>query len=87
MKISPLESCLIILFVVKYKLRHFVNKIGVNINMNTVRELWQEIIEKVKNEYFLTEVSFNTWLVPLKVYDVSEDTVTVIVPSQNEQTI
>ena len=55
--------------------------------MNTVRELWQEIIEKVKNEYFLTEVSFNTWLVPLKVYDVSEDTVTVIVPSQNEQTI
>lgn len=55
--------------------------------MNTVRELWQKIIEKVKNEYFLTEVSFNTWLVPLKVYDVSEDTVTVIVPSQNEQTI
>ena len=55
--------------------------------MNTVRELWQEIIEKVKTEYFLTEVSFNTWLVPLKVYDVSEDTVTVIVPSQNEQTI
>ncbi len=43
--------------------------------MNTVRELWQEIIEKgQKMNIFLTEVSFNTWLVPLKVYDVSEDT-------------
>ena len=34
--------------------------------MNTVIEKWDEILNIVKTEHDLSEVSFNTWLNPLK---------------------
>lgn len=55
--------------------------------MNIVKEKWLDIIEKVKNDYFLTEVSYTTWLLPLQVYEVTEDTVTVLIPSDKEHAI
>ncbi len=38
--------------------------------MNTVKEKWPEIIEHLGVEHELSNVSFNTWIQPLKVYDV-----------------
>lgn len=50
--------------------------------MNTVIEKWDEILNIVKTEHDFSEVSFNTWLKPLKVYEVNGNVVTIIVPSE-----
>ncbi len=55
--------------------------------MNIIKEKWIDIIEKVKNDYFLTEVSYTTWLLPLQVFEVTDDTVTVLIPSDKEHAI
>ncbi len=50
--------------------------------MNKVIEKWDEILQIVKTEHDLSDVSFNTWLKPLKVYEVVGNLVTIIVPSE-----
>lgn len=50
--------------------------------MEELIEKWEEILYLVKTEHELTDVSFKTWLMPLKVYDVSDHTVFILVPSQ-----
>ncbi len=52
--------------------------------MNVIQEKWDEILNIVKTEHELSDVSFNTWLVPLKIHDVDTDKniVTIIVPSK-----
>ena len=47
--------------------------------MNTVNEKWPEIIEHLRVEHELSNVSFNTWIQPLKVYDVVDNTVFILV--------
>ncbi|XCP85529.1 chromosomal replication initiator protein DnaA [Roseburia hominis] len=41
--------------------------------MNAVKERWEEIIQKLKVEYFLSNISFETWIRPLEVYDIVGD--------------
>ena len=48
--------------------------------MNKVVEKWDEILQIVKTEHDLSDVSFNTWLKPLTVYQVEGNVVTIIVP-------
>lgn len=43
--------------------------------MDIVKEKWEEIIQKMKVEYYLSNISFETWIRPLNVYDVVGDTV------------
>ena len=50
--------------------------------MNKVVEKWDEILQIVKTEHDLSDVSFNTWLKPLTVYEVIDNVVTIIVPSE-----
>ena len=52
--------------------------------MNVVREKWDEILETVKKEHELTEISYKTWLKPLEVYAVDDANhlVTILVPSE-----
>ena len=47
--------------------------------MNEVKEQWPEIIEHLRVEHELLNVSFNTWIKPLKVYDVIDDTAYILV--------
>ena len=47
--------------------------------MITVKEKWPEIIEHLRVEHELSNVSFNTWIQPLKVYDVVDNTVFILV--------
>lgn len=47
--------------------------------MNTVIEKWPEIIEQLRVEHELSNVSFNTWIQPLKVYNVIDNTVFILV--------
>ena len=48
--------------------------------MNVVTEKWDEIIHKLKIEHGLSDVSFKTWISPLEVYNVTETTVSILVP-------
>lgn len=50
--------------------------------MNKVIEKWDEILQIVKIEYDVADVAFNTWLKPLKVYQVEGNVVTILVPSE-----
>ena len=50
--------------------------------MDAVIEKWEEILQTVKSEYEVTDVPFNTWLKPLKVYEVDGNLITVAVPSE-----
>lgn len=47
--------------------------------MNIVQEKWEEIIEHLRIEHELSNVSFSTWIQPLKVYDVINNTVIILV--------
>ncbi len=50
--------------------------------MDKVIEKWDKILHTVKAEYDVGDVAFNTWLKPLKVYDVNDNVVTILVPSE-----
>ena len=47
--------------------------------MNTVEEKWPQIIEHLRVEPELSNVSFSTWIKPLKVYYVTNTTVFIMV--------
>lgn len=47
--------------------------------MNTIEEKWPQIIEHLRVEHELSNVSFSTWIKPLKVYDVINNTVFIMV--------
>ncbi len=47
--------------------------------MNEVEEKWPEIIELLRVEHELSNVSFTTWIEPLKVYEVVDNTVYILV--------
>ena len=40
-------------------------------------EKWDEILEYMKIEHGISEVSFRTWIHPLSVYSVSDDVITI----------
>lgn len=50
---------------------------------NLVNEKWDEILENLRKEYDIMEVSFNTWIKPLEVHSVKGDIITLIVPDDN----
>ena len=49
--------------------------------MHLIQEKWEEIKEIVKKEYDLSDISYNTWLAQLNCYSVDNDTVTILIPS------
>ena len=52
--------------------------------MDVIKEKWDEILQMVKIEHDLTDISFKTWLQPLKVHNIDDDKriVTILVPSE-----
>ena len=49
--------------------------------MDSIKEKWNEIKETIRKEYELTAVSYDTWVKPLQFYDVREDSVIIMIPS------
>ena len=45
-------------------------------------EKWEEILRTVKEEHELTDISFKTWLEPLKLFDVKDNTLYILVPDE-----
>ena len=48
--------------------------------MDSIKKKWDEIKETVRKEYELTDVSYDTWIKPLRFYDVKENTVIIMIP-------
>ena len=47
--------------------------------LNIIQERWNEILEKVRIEHSVTEVSFRTWLKPLKVHTINDNVLILLV--------
>lgn len=48
--------------------------------LEKILEKWDEILLNIKEEHEITDVSYKTWLLPLKPYSVDKDILTIIVP-------
>lgn len=46
-----------------------------------IKNNWDTIKTTIQKEYDLSKISFNTWVSPLKLYKVENDTVTILIPS------
>lgn len=44
-----------------------------------LEERWNDILEYMKNNYSITDVSYRTWLKPLKIYDLEDNILTLVV--------
>ena len=55
--------------------------------MDEIRNMWETIKETVRNEYDLSEISYVTWIDPLKLYRVEEDTVIIAIPSDQSHAL
>lgn len=47
---------------------------------NIIEENWEKILDTMKEEHELTDVSFNTWFVPLKILSFENNVLTVLFP-------
>lgn len=50
--------------------------------MNIIEEKWVEILDRVKTDHELTNVSFNTWIKPLRIYQIEGKDITILVPTE-----
>ena len=50
--------------------------------MDIIKEKWEEILERVRVEYELTDVAFRTFLKPLTIYKAEDSTITILVPTE-----
>ena len=46
---------------------------------NLIQSKWDDILKYLISEYGITDVSYNTWLKPLKVYDVVDHVITILI--------
>jgi len=49
--------------------------------MSSLKENWDLIKENIREEYDISKVSFDTWIKPLEFYDVQDDIVKILIPS------
>lgn len=55
--------------------------------MDEIKENWEMIKDTIRKEYDLSEISFKTWVQPLKFHAVVDDNVTIIIPSEQSHAI
>lgn len=46
---------------------------------NIIQEKWDDVLESLKNEHDISDVSFRTWLLPLRVFSVTDDLITIMI--------
>ena len=50
--------------------------------MHIIEEGWDEILQHVRDEHGLSDVSYNTWIQPLRVHEAEDSIVTILVPTE-----
>ena len=48
--------------------------------MDNIKEKWTDIKETVRREYNLSDISYHTWVEPLKFYNIVDDVVNIVIP-------
>ena len=48
--------------------------------MDHMKEKWNLIKETIRDEYELSDISYNTWVKPLNFYSEKDDIVTIMIP-------
>jgi len=51
--------------------------------LDTITAKWSDILNHLKQEYDISDVSFNTWLLPLKVEALENNTIIIVVPEES----
>lgn len=51
--------------------------------LEQLKEQWDKILLHLKEEHEIMDVSYKTWLLPLKIYDVEGNTVRILAPDAN----
>ena len=49
--------------------------------MEDLKQNWDLILQTFKERYELQDISFNSWIKPIEVYTVENDTITLIMSS------
>lgn len=49
--------------------------------MDFIKENWELIKDTIRMEYELSDVSYNTWVKPLNFHSIKDDTVIIMIPS------
>ncbi|MCM1122236.1 MAG: chromosomal replication initiator protein DnaA [Eubacterium sp.] len=49
--------------------------------MDSIKENWNLIKETLRREYDLSDISYSTWIVPLTFYEVRDNVVIIMIPS------
>lgn len=51
----------------------------------TISENWEKIKENLRNEYNISDISYSTWIKPLKYHNYKNDTVFITIPNDMAQ--
>ena len=49
--------------------------------MDSIKENWDLIKETLRREYELSDISYSTWIIPLNFYEVRDNVVIIMIPS------
>ena len=55
--------------------------------MDSIKENWDLIKETLKKEYDLSDISYKTWIAPLNFYQVKDDVITILIPSDQSHAL
>ena len=55
--------------------------------MHEIQQKWEEIKLTIKKEYDLSDISFKTWIAPLKFYEVKDHVLKIVIPSDQAQSV
>ena len=55
--------------------------------MDSIKNNWDLIKETLRKEYDLSDISYNTWIAPLGFYQVKDDVVTILIPSDQSHAL
>ena len=55
--------------------------------MNQIEEKWEDIKSIIKKEYDLTDISYHTWIEPLKFYKEENGVITILIPADQSTAI
>ena len=49
--------------------------------MDEIKENWLTVKETIRREYNISDISYHTWVAPLEFYNIVDDVVSIIIPS------
>lgn len=51
--------------------------------MEELKEKWELILQTLKNEYDIQDISFRTWIKPLQLYSLEGNTIILLISEEN----